>query len=58
MQVIYDSSKEVYLVKICDPETITWINSKDIVEARKIFIDHMTHMFNSAVCERLKLEQE
>ena len=58
MQVIYDNSQEVYLVKINEPETITWINSKDIVEVRNIFIDHMTHMFNNAVCEQLKLEQE
>jgi len=58
MQVIYDDSKEVYLVKMNDPETTIWINSKDIVEARKIFIDHMTYMFNNAVCEQLKAEQE
>lgn len=58
MQVVYDNSQGVYIVKINGPTTEIFINSTDIVEAREIFIDEMARMFNHAVCEQLKLEQE
>ena len=54
MQVIYDGSQDVYLVKMEYPDTVVYINSNDIVEAREIFIEHMTAMFNNAVCEQLE----
>ena len=58
MQVIYDGFQDAYIVQMEYPDTVIYINSKDIVEAREIFIEHMTAMFNRSVCEQLKIEQE
>ena len=52
MSINYDSELEVYLVTI-GSETLC-INTKDIVEAREIFIKNMTSLFNDAICEQLK----
>lgn len=54
MKIIYDNHQGVYLVKIEELETVTCINSKDIVEVREEFIKCMTTMFNNAICEELK----
>lgn len=56
MIVIYDNQTHMYRVVIESSEMSTWINTDDIVEARKEFIDRMTWMFNQAICERLKNE--
>ena len=56
MKVIYDMDQHVYCVKVESPETITFINTEDIVEARTEFIKCMTKMFNHAICEKLKNE--
>lgn len=56
MIVIYDNQTHMYRVVIEPSEMSTWINTDDIVEARKEFVDRMTWMFNQAICERLKNE--
>lgn len=53
MKIIYDDKQKMYLVVIESPETATWINTDDIVEAREEFIERMTWLFNNAVCEEL-----
>ena len=54
MKVIYEPHQEMYLVALEEPETVTWINTRDIVEAREQFIKSMTKLFNDAVCAALK----
>ena len=54
MKVKYDDEKSAYLVELDCCESITFLNTDDIVEARKIFIEHMTRLFNDAICEQLK----
>lgn len=54
MRVIYEPNQGMYLVEIKKPETVTCINTKDIVVAREEFIKMMTRLFNDAICESLK----
>ena len=52
MKVIYDDKAKVFIV--INEEIETFINTDDIVEARKIYLERMEWLFNDAVCERLK----
>ena len=54
MKVKYDDEKSAYLVKLDCCESVTFLNTDDIVEARQIFVEHMTRLFNDAICEQLK----
>jgi hexokinase len=54
MKVIYDKQSKAYIVQLEDLEKATFLNTDDIVEARKYFIEHMTSMFNHAINERLE----
>lgn len=54
MRVIYEPHLEMYLVEIKEPETVTWVNTRDITKAREEFVKMMTRLFNDAVCEALK----
>lgn len=54
MKIIYDNHQKMYCVVIETSETITWINTDDIVEARKDFVERMMWLFNDAVCEKFK----
>ena len=54
MKVIYEPHQGLYLVKIEYPETVTWINTRDITVAREEFIKSMTELFNDAICKALK----
>lgn len=54
MKVIYEPYEGLYLVKIEYPETLTWINTRDITVAKEKFIESMTELFNDAICEALK----
>ena len=54
MKIIYEPYQGMYLVLLEEPETLTWINTSDIVEARDEFIKRMTLLFNDAICEALK----
>lgn len=51
MKVIYDNETEKYL--IINEETAIWVNTDDIVEARKLLLERITSQFNDAVAERL-----
>lgn len=53
MKIVYDNYQELYLVALEEPETLTWINTKDIVEARERFLEHMTRWFNDTICKEL-----
>ena len=52
MKVIYEPHQGMYLVDIEEP--IIWMNTSDIVEAREMFIEYITGLFNDAICEALK----
>lgn len=54
MRVIYDDASRVIIVKIEDLETVTTLNTTDIAEARKWFLQCMEDMFNNAVISKLK----
>lgn len=54
MKVIYEPHQGMYLVEIEELETVAWIDTRDIVEAREKFIKIMTRSFNDAICEVLK----
>lgn len=53
MKIIYDNYTEMYLIKLEDQETLTWINTRDIVQAREEFIKCMTKLFNDTICKKL-----
>lgn len=54
MKIIYDNNQKQYFVALEGSETVTFINTKDIVEAREEFIERMTWLFNEAICKSLK----
>lgn len=53
MKIIYDKNQEIYAVMLESSETVTYVNTADIVEAREEFIKCMTRLFNNAICEKL-----
>lgn len=55
MLIAYNEKSDIYRIDIMYPETEIYIKAEDIVQARKIFIERMTWMFDEAVRERLKL---
>lgn len=52
MKVIYDNTAKVFIV--INEETETVINTDDVVEARKIYLERMEWQFNDAVRNKLK----
>ena len=52
MKVIYDNKADIFIV--INEEIETFINTNDIVEARKIYLERIEWLFNDAVRERLK----
>ena len=54
MKIIYDGKECRYIANLEDYENITILNTDDIVEAREYFVEHMTSLFNNALCEQLK----
>jgi hypothetical protein len=52
VKVIYDNKADIFIV--INEETETFINTNDIVEARKIYLERIEWLFNDAVRERLK----
>lgn len=53
MNVVYDKKVNGYLVELESAEATTFINTDDVAEARKIFIERMTWLFNMSICEKL-----
>lgn len=54
MKVIFNNIENAYIAEFEYYEMKTLLNTNDIVEARKYFIEHMTTLFNNAVKEQLK----
>lgn len=54
MKVVFNNIENAYIAEFEYYEMKTLLNTNDIVEARKYFIEHMTTMFNNAVKEQLK----
>ena len=54
MKVKYDDEKNAYIVELDCCESVIFINTDDIVEVRRIFVEQMTRLFNDALCEQLK----
>lgn len=54
MKIAYEPHQGMYLVLLEEPETLTWINTRDIAEAREEFVKRMTWLFNDTICEALK----
>ena len=54
MKVIYDKEQGAYRVDFERFEPPLLLNTDDIVEARELFIKHMTFLFNDTVSEQLK----
>lgn len=54
MKIIYDDKEDRYIVNLENYENIVVLNTNDIVEARKYFIENMTLLFNNAIREQLK----
>lgn len=53
MKIMYDEGQETYAAKLEDSEMVTLMNTDDIVEARKYFIENMISLFNNAVREQI-----
>lgn len=53
MKVIYDNKEHIFIV--INEEVETLINTDDIVEARKLYLERMEWQFNDAVREKLQI---
>lgn len=53
MKVLFDNERNIYVVEMNDNETVTYLNTDDIAEAREWFIERMSWFFNSAVNDAL-----
>ena len=53
MKIIYCDREEAYVVQIEQSETVTILNTNDIVEAREEFLKRMKRLFNDTICKRL-----
>lgn len=54
MLIAYNDKSDIYRIDLSYPETEIYIKAEDIVQAREIFIERMTWMFDEAVRNRLK----
>lgn len=54
MLIAYDDKSDIYRVDIAYPETEIYIKANNLIEAREIFIERMTWLFDEAVREKLK----
>lgn len=58
MKIIYDNRQDRYIANLEGYENIIVLNTNDIVKAREYFLEHMTSLFNGAVCAQLKDETQ
>jgi hypothetical protein len=54
MKIVYGEREQAYFIQLSEAESVTVVNTSDIVEERKYFIDSMTRLFNDAINKRLK----
>lgn len=57
MKIIYDNNNHAYIIDFEDLQPL-FINTDDIVEAKKYLIENMTFEFNNAICEQLSYDGE
>lgn len=48
----------LYRVKIEHPEDVIWINANTISEAKDHFVKSMESLFENAICEQLKINDD
>ena len=58
MKIGYDNQQKVYLIKIEHPEDVTWVSANTIAEAKEEFIKGMESLFEAAICEQLKINED
>lgn len=56
MKIRYDSNNKVFVIKIDPLETTTIVHTTNLVEARQMFIEHMTGIFDNTVRDKFKSE--
>ena len=54
MMIAYNDKSDIYRIDLMYPETEIYIKANDIAQAREIFIERMTWLFDEAVREKLK----
>ena len=54
MNIFYDDNNQVYTITLDDEETITYICTNNIAEAREIFLERMQRLFDYAINEKLQ----
>lgn len=54
MLIAYNDKSDIYRIDLMYPETEIYIKAEDITQARQIFIERITWMFDEAVREKLK----
>ena len=55
MLIAYNDKSDIYRIDLSYPETEIYIKAEDIAQAREIFVERMTWLFDEAVRNRLKL---
>ena len=58
MKIMYGELEKAYFIQLSEPESVTVVNTTDIVEAREYFLKNMTMLFNDAVNKSLKTNFE
>ena len=56
MKIRYDGANKVFVIRIDPLENTTIVNTTNLVEAREMFIKHMTGIFDSTVRDRFKYD--
>lgn len=54
MKIRYNSKVDIWCIDLEYPEIELYIKAKDIVQARELFIERMTWLFDVTVREQLK----
>lgn len=54
MKIMYGELEKAYFIQLSESESVTVINTTDIVEAREYFLKSMTRLFNDAVNKQLR----
>ena len=54
MKISYNKNSEIYQIDLEYPETQLCLKAENIVEAKDMFIEHMSWLFEEALREKLK----
>ena len=58
LKIGYDNQQGVYCIKIEYPEDTIFINANTISETKERFVEAMGALFETTICEQLKIEGE